>query len=65
MRYIIPFLILFSCAPSDYYTSKEYKIKQRQKESLKMFNETHNVRKKCAPRSKRPKNSKRRRKYYS
>jgi hypothetical protein len=41
MRYIIPFLILFSCAPSDYYTSKEYKIKQRQKESLKMFNETH------------------------
>lgn len=66
MRYLIATLLLTaSCASSDYYSSKEYKIKQRQKQSMEMFEQTHAVRKKCSPRRGRPKKSGRRKKYYS
>jgi hypothetical protein len=52
--------IITSCSYTrDYYNSDDYNIRQRQKESLKMFEKTHQVRKKCSkkynkhPRAKR------------
>ena len=65
MRYLIVLLIVTGCASADYYNSDRYKIKQRQKASLEMLEETHRVRKKCAPRSGRPKKSRRGKRYYS
>jgi len=64
MRYMIVLLLATGCASADYYYSDRYKIKKRQKASLEMMEETHMARKKCAPRSGRPRKSKRRRKYY-
>lgn len=65
MRLAAILLILTGCASADYYHSDRYKIKQRQEESMRMFEETHVARKKCAPRKGRPRSSRRRRKYYS
>jgi hypothetical protein len=48
----------------DYYQSDDYKIKQRQKDSYKMYKKTQEVREKCSPKFKRPKN-RRRKHYYS
>ena len=64
MRFLIALLLITSCHSVDYYTSDSYKIKQRQKESLRMFDEVHSVRKKCSP-NKKSSRSKRRKKYYS
>ena len=65
MRLVLLLFVLTSCFHSkDYYNSDSYKIKQRQKESYKMFKETHNVRKKCSPRFNRPKNRNKKH-YYS
>jgi hypothetical protein len=47
----------------DYYNSDEYKIKQRQEESLDMFKKTHKVRKKCS--KKYNYKAKRKKRYYS
>lgn len=56
-------LILTSCFHSrDYYNSDKYKIKQRQEESYRMFEKTHEVRRKCS--SKRQKIKPRRKKQY-
>ena len=59
MRWILAAIVLTSCASADYYSSKAYRIEQRQKESLKMFETTHRIRKKCAPRRGRPSKAKR------
>jgi outer membrane lipoprotein SlyB len=64
MRLAAILLILTGCASADYYNSDRYKIKQRQKSSMEMFETTREVRKKCSPRRGRPKPSKRK-KYYS
>ncbi len=62
---IIILFVLTSCYHSkDYYHSDEYKIKQRQKESYKMYKKTQEVRQKCSPKFNRPKN-RRRKHYYS
>ncbi len=58
-------LLVTSCMHSkDYYQSDDYKIKQRQKDSYKMYKKTQEVREKCSPKFKRPKN-RRRKHYYS
>lgn len=64
MRLAAILLILTGCASADYYNSDRYKIKQRQKASMEMFETTREVRKKCSTRRGRPKPSKRK-KYYS
>jgi hypothetical protein len=64
MRLAAILLILTGCASADYYNSDRYKIKQRQKASMEMFEMTHEIRKKCSPRRGRPKSAKRK-KYYS
>jgi hypothetical protein len=56
--------LLTGCICTDYYNSKEYKAIQRKRKSIEMFEETHEVRKKCAVRKGRPRRS-RRKKYYS
>jgi len=70
IRFLLPqivFLILIinnSCSLNkDYYNSDEYKIKQRQEESLDMFKKTHKVRKKCS--KKYNYKVKRKKRYYS
>ena len=61
---IIILLIITGCFHSkDYYTSDDYKIKMRQKSSLKMYEETHQVRNKLS--KKRKVRSKRKKRYYS
>ena len=62
---ILLFILISSCSKfnNDYYTSKQYKIKQRQEETFKMFDKTHDVRRKCAPRVKKHR-SKRKKQYY-
>jgi len=66
MRYIIIVWFIFvSCIHSkDYYNSDKYKIKMRQEESLKMMEKTHDVRRKCSPRSRKSK-GRRKHQYYS
>lgn len=61
---LITITLLSGCISTDYYNSKQYKALQRKKKSLEMFEETHDVRKKCATRKGRPRRS-RRKKYYS
>ncbi len=64
MRFLLAVLLATGCASADYYNSDRYKIKQRQKASMEMFEMTHEIRKKCSPRRGRPKSAKRK-KYYS
>lgn len=49
---LIFLLVIFSSCHqiNDYYNSDDYVIKKRQMESLKMFEKTHKVRKKCSRR---------------
>lgn len=56
-------MLMTGCASSDYYTSKEYKIKQRKKESIEMMELTHMVRKKCSSNKNRPSKAHRKRFY--
>lgn len=56
--------LLSGCASADYYNSDKYRIKERQKESMKMFEKTREVRRKCGSKPKKP-SSRRRRRYYS
>lgn len=55
--------LLSRCASAEYNTDK-YRIKERQKESMKMFEKTHEVRRKCGSKPRKP-SSRRRRRYYS
>ena len=68
-RIILLILILSSCFHSkDYYNSKEYKSRERIKQSDKMFKETHKVRNRCSRGLKnrsRNRNKRKRRIYYS
>lgn len=54
MRTLILALLLTGCASADYYNSDDYKRKARIKRSEDMFETTHRIRKKCAPRGGRP-----------
>lgn len=65
MRYLLIMLFITSCHSADYYHSDAYKIKQRQDQSMKMFHETHAVRKRCSSKRKQPRRSKRRNAYYN
>jgi len=58
------FLILSACSIGANYQSDDYKIRQRQRESLKMFEKTQRVRRKCS-KGKVSGSSRRRKKYYS
>ena len=65
LYYILLLVLLNSCFMSvDYYQSDKYKIKQRQKASMEMFEKTHSVRRKCSPHIWKHK-KKRRKQYYS
>lgn len=64
MRKIIILALLTTGCATSYRQSEEYKIKQRQKQSMEMYELTHKVRKKCAPRRNRPGRAHRKR-YYS
>lgn len=60
---ILIFLILISCTNPNYYNSKQFKIKQRKEESIKMYNRVHSVRVGCTPKSMRKSRTKTRAKY--
>lgn len=64
MRNLLILILFTGCASSDYYHSDKYKRKMRIEQSHEMFEETHRVRKKCAPRRNRPRRAHRKR-YYS
>lgn len=63
MRTIVLALLLTSCASADYYNSDDYKRKMRIRQSDEMFETTHKIRKKCAPRGGRPRKPRRKRFY--
>lgn len=58
IKIILIFILITGCASTDYYQSKQYKIKQRKKESEEMFERMHDVRQKCSPRKRKHKHSK-------
>lgn len=57
-------LVLSSCRSSDYYTSDRYRAEQRKKISMEMYKKTHEVRRRCGSRPRKPRSSRNRR-YYS